>query len=231
MPRTFAIGDIHGCNTALDTLLDAIDPSPEDTVVVLGDVVDRGPGTKQCIDRLIRLRDECRTVFVMGNHEEMMLQALHGLDLKFWLTFGGREAVESYGGSIENVPESHREFLESMQDAWVTPGEYFVHAHFDDAHPIDRQPTNALRWQHLDGWEPEWPVTQRIVCGHTSQKDGVPKLMPGWVCIDTCAHGGEWLTALEVNDDLVWQANDFGRSQGPLPLDEVAVPFPRKPRR
>ena len=44
--RLFAIGDIHGCSIALRTLIDAIAPNPDDTIVVLGDVIDYGPDTK-----------------------------------------------------------------------------------------------------------------------------------------------------------------------------------------
>ena len=66
--RLLAIGDIHGCDTALGVLLDAMSITAEDTLVVLGDVVDRGPGTKQVVDRLIELRDLCQFVFIKGNH-------------------------------------------------------------------------------------------------------------------------------------------------------------------
>lgn len=228
MPRTLAIGDVHGCDTALNTLLDLVAPEPDDTVVILGDVVDRGPGSRQCIDRLIRLRDECETVFLMGNHEEMMLDFLERGGSAAWLAYGGRETLDSYAGGPEDVPEEHVSFMQTMLDNWITPGEYFVHANFDDGYPLDGQPTHVLRWEHLSGWEPEWPNERRIVCGHTSQKDGLPKTMPGWVCIDTCAHGGAWLTCLDVGDDLVWQANDVGESRGPLPLDEIAQPFRRR---
>jgi hypothetical protein len=43
IPRTIAIGDIHGCSAALDALIDAIRPRPEDTIVTLGDYINRGP--------------------------------------------------------------------------------------------------------------------------------------------------------------------------------------------
>ena len=72
--RTFVIGDIHGCVDELDRLLDALAPAAGDTVVFLGDYIDRGPASKAVIDRLLRLRREGpRCVFLKGNHEDMFL--------------------------------------------------------------------------------------------------------------------------------------------------------------
>jgi serine/threonine protein phosphatase 1 len=63
--RLLAIGDIHGCQIAFDTLLEHLAITPSDTLVVLGDVIDRGPGTRQVIDRLLELRKRCRLIFLI----------------------------------------------------------------------------------------------------------------------------------------------------------------------
>ena len=84
--RTIAIGDIHGCSTALAALLQAIDPQPDDTIITLGDYVDRGIDSKGVLDQLIALADRCRLVPLLGNHDEMMLHARDGRgDFQFWL--------------------------------------------------------------------------------------------------------------------------------------------------
>jgi hypothetical protein len=70
--RLFAIGDIHGCNLALRTLIAAIDPKPDDTIVVLGDVIDWGPDSRDCVQQLIDLSGRCQFILVRGNHEEML---------------------------------------------------------------------------------------------------------------------------------------------------------------
>ena len=75
-PRTIAIGDIHGCSAALDALLEAIRPRPEDCIVTLGDYINRGPDSRGVIERLIELKDRCRLVPLLGNHEEMLFEAL-----------------------------------------------------------------------------------------------------------------------------------------------------------
>ena len=78
MPRTIAIGDIHGCSTAQAKLIELIDPQPDDVLVPLGDFVDRGIDSKGVIEQLISLADRCRLVPILGNHEEMMLGAREG---------------------------------------------------------------------------------------------------------------------------------------------------------
>jgi serine/threonine protein phosphatase 1 len=87
--RLIAIGDIHGCAAALKTLIEAIDPKPEDTIVVLGDVIDWGPDSRDCVEQLIDLSNRCDFILVRGNHEEMLFAALEsGSELRYWLNFG-----------------------------------------------------------------------------------------------------------------------------------------------
>jgi serine/threonine protein phosphatase 1 len=83
--RTFAIGDIHGCATALRTLVEAIDPRPGDTIVVLGDVIDWGPDSRDCVRQLIELSNRCHFILILGNHEEMLFSALESeSQLRSW---------------------------------------------------------------------------------------------------------------------------------------------------
>ena len=224
--RTLAIGDIHGAHVALETLLDVVQPTMDDTVVVLGDVVDRGPGTKQVVERLMRLRDECNLVFIKGNHEEMMLSALRKEKWTIsWSAYGGAEAVASYGGDPNDIPESHLAFLNSGGDYHETDETIFIHANLEPGKSIDQQVSYWLRWTHLDGDERPHSSGKRIVCGHTRQTSGVPAVLDGWVCLDTFACGDGWLTCLDVESDIVHQANQAGETRGPTPLADIAQPF------
>ena len=129
MPRTFAIGDIHGCDVALKTLLERIELHPDDTLVVLGDVIDRGPNSREVIDLLLAAAERCRMISIMGNHEELFLDALaHRRPIRDWLDLGGTETLMSYGGIIDDVPEAHRAYLAGMMDYWETETDIFVHA-------------------------------------------------------------------------------------------------------
>ncbi len=97
MPRTIAIGDVHGCAKALRALIEAIQPQAEDLIVMLGDYVDRGPESRGVLDLLIDLRSRCRLVPILGNHDQMMLDALNGGPPFDWFECGGLQAIDSYG--------------------------------------------------------------------------------------------------------------------------------------
>lgn len=71
--RTFAIGDIHGCLTALDTLLLNIQLEPDDVLVTLGDYINRGPNSAGVLDRLLQIYLGGQLIPLLGNHEQMLL--------------------------------------------------------------------------------------------------------------------------------------------------------------
>lgn len=219
--RTFAIGDIHGCAGALATLLDALAPCPEDTVVTLGDYIDRGPDSRGVLDQLIAVATRCRLVPLLGNHEEAMSDALRDNNsIRRWLTLGGTETLRSYGwlsgGPRKSVsqwiPPEHREFIESCCDHYETATHLFVHAGYVAELPLAEQPSLALRWRVADAASAVPHCSGKIaVVGHTPQRSGDVLDLGFLICIDTnCARGG-WLTALEVETAKVWQADSKGR--------------------
>ncbi len=213
--RVLAVGDIHGCLAAFDDLLEWVRPALQDVVVVLGDFVDRGPNTCGVLDRLIALRQTVNLICLRGNHEEMMLEARAGgrSDLKMWLGVGGMQALQSYGvaATLADVPREHWDFLKNgLVDYHETERFIFTHAAVLCEFPMAEQPDYALRWEFFPN-EMRHHSGKLVVCGHTSQKTGVPKVVPGAVCIDTFAHGGGWLTCLEVNEGRYWQTDMLGR--------------------
>ena len=118
--RLIAIGDIHGCSKALEAVLAAIEPTETDTLVALGDYVDRGPDAKRCIDRLIKLAKTCKLIAIQGNHEEMMLDVVRDGQPPFrWLQYGGVETLDSYGfaGDMSVIPPEHYAFFPWMAEA------------------------------------------------------------------------------------------------------------------
>ena len=76
--RLLAIGDIHGCLTALNKLLHIMQPQPDDQLVALGDYVDRGPDSRGVIERVRALRRTHPLVCLRGNHDVMMLKSRPG---------------------------------------------------------------------------------------------------------------------------------------------------------
>lgn len=209
--RTLAIGDIHGCDVALSALLSSVSVSNEDTVVVLGDVVDRGPGTRNAIEQLLDLKTRCRLIVLLGNHEEMLLNALDGGEWGTnWLRYGGHATLDSYEGDPARIPARHLEFLDSGLDYLERDHEIFIHANLEPGVPLEDQTAEWLRWTHLTGLEQPHPSGKRIICGHTPQRSGLPLVLPGWVCIDTLAFGPGWLTCLDVQSNEFFQANQAG---------------------
>ena len=140
--RIIAIGDIHGCSKALAILLEAVQPAHQDTLVFLGDDLDRGPDSRGVVEQVIALGKRCTVVPLLGNHEEMVLAALEGQsELDFWMKFGGMEALASYGygggrgirpGALRGIlPAEHLEFFKGCRDYFETEQHIFVHAYYD----------------------------------------------------------------------------------------------------
>lgn len=137
--RIVAIGDIHGCSVALATLIQAIRPTALDTLVFLGDYIDRGPDSKGAIEQVIRLAEQCQVVPLLGNHEGMLLGALEGKDnLRFWLKLGGKETLDSYaaGDDVKKIPQAHIEFIKRCRHYYKTVGHILVHAYYDPDLPL-----------------------------------------------------------------------------------------------
>ncbi|HEX6985349.1 MAG TPA: metallophosphoesterase [Planctomycetaceae bacterium] len=222
--RTIAIGDVHGCDVALERLLEVVAPTAEDTVVLLGDLCDRGPDTKRVIDLLLDLSRRCDLKLILGNHDEMMLGVFgrHAkCDLAFWWGVGGSETIESYGGDPDKVPEEHLDFLAAALPYYEADATIFVHASLQEGVPLGEQDADWLRWRKVDGSEPRYARDRRVVCGHTSQRSGLPLVWDGWACIDTRVFDeGGWLTALVLETDEIYQANQQGQVRGPFPLSE-----------
>ena len=214
MARTIAIGDIHGCSIALKRLLEAIDPQPEDTIIPLGDFIDRGIDSKGVLEQLIELESRCRLVPLLGNHEEMLLGARQGRsDLQFFLACGGDATLDSYGssGRLTLIPREHFEFVERCRLFYVTPSHFFVHANYRPQKMLGEQDRQTLLWLSLRDYVPPPHCSGRTaVMGHTPQLEGHILDLGHLKCIDTgCAYGG-WLTALDVDTGQLWQVNEAG---------------------
>ncbi len=213
MSRTLAIGDIHGCLKALLKLDEELVFGPGDLVITLGDYVDRGPDTKGVIEYLIQLRERTRLITLRGNHEVIMMTArTRGTDyLASWLGVGGQQTLESYGAkNWEGVPKAHWQFLMDTQAFFETDTDIFVHAGVNPALPLEQQTETELYWQRFNGSEKPHCSGKRMICGHTSQHNGLPHDLGHAVCIDTWAYGQGWLTCLDTGSNEYWQADRKG---------------------
>jgi len=211
--RVLAIGDIHGCSTALDTLLAAVAPQPNDRIVLLGDVVDRGPDSRAVIESLLALADTCHVTGILGNHEEMMLAVIDGEAPHRWLQCGGVATLDSYGfsGSLDVIPERHVAFLRSFTEVVEVATHFFTHASYQPDLPLTGQPRRALRWQTVTPVSPAPHCSGKIaVVGHTALRHNRILDLPHLKCIDTWCYGGGCLTAYDIASGALWQANEQG---------------------
>lgn len=219
--RTIAFGDIHGCSDALAALVEAIRPTGEDTIITLGDYIDRGPNSRTVIDQLLSLSSCCRLIPLLGNHEEALLDAHREVNtLRRWLTLGGADTLRSYGWQsggprralADWIPAQHREFIANCRPFHETPTHLFLHAGYVPELPLAEQPPLALRWRVTDAATAVPHGSGKVaIVGHTPQYSGEVLDLGFLVCIDTnCVRGG-WLTAMDVGHGQVWQADRTGR--------------------
>lgn len=196
--RIYAIGDIHGRDDLFAQMIDLIRADNADrddadvTLILLGDLVDRGPSSAEVVERAIRLRDEFTDMrLLIGNHEECFLAALTGdvRRLRYFMRIGGDATIRSYwqdNAGFEEltfeevaerlpdmVPARHVDFLGQGEDA-IEIGDYlFVHAGIRPGVPMEKQALSDLRWirdEFLDSMSDHGRI---VVHGHsiTSQPD------------------------------------------------------------
>jgi serine/threonine protein phosphatase 1 len=217
--RHLAVGDIHGCFTALTSLASFVPFTPDDTLITLGDYVDRGPESFAVLDWLIAYSKRGRLVPLRGNHEIMMVRSRDSeASLSAWLSYGGDQTLASYShfddtGRLADVPAEHWDFLENgLQPFFETDTHFFVHANAYPMLPLAEQPDVVLYWESFIDSTPH-ESGKVMVCGHTAQKTGVPMDIGHAVCIDTWVYGKGWLTCLDVATGQYWQANQKGETR------------------
>ena len=215
--RLLVIGDIHGFITPLNLLLDHLKPDLEDTLVTLGDYIDRGPQSKDVLLKLIQLKLITNLKMLIGNHDLMFLESIHFKRFNTdWLLYGGLQTLESFGVDLAN-PDFELfdaeivDFLKSeCSRYWEDEKHIFVHAGVDPLIPLDQQSDKLLFWDKLDPNFSGHQSGKKVVCGHTRQTSGIPLNLGHLLCLDTNVYGGGWLTCCDLNSMEYWQANALG---------------------
>lgn len=224
--RIYAIGDIHGRRDCLDDLLirigedDRLRGPAKTTLVLLGDLVDRGPESRGVIERLSQLAALRPCIFLMGNHEEVFIDAWEGDEgaARLFHRIGGRETLLSYGVTpgdydaadfprllellAQNVPVEHIAFLRGFLDTWRSGDYLFVHAGIRPGTPIEEQQPADMRWirdRFLDD-----PRDHGVVVVHGHSISAVVEDLPNRIGIDTGAYASGKLTAIGLEGSERW---------------------------
>lgn len=225
--RIYAIGDVHGRYDLFRQLMhiierDQADRSPMPTqVLLLGDIVDRGPDSARMVKGCMNLTASTdRFMVLKGNHEEMMVKALKG-DLtvyRHWLTFGGRETLISWGvdpliaegpATMDNLA-SAAATVGAKPVSWLEKlplqyryGDYlFVHAGIRPGISLRRQHPDDLLWIKDDFLESDASHGPMIVHGHSISD--APVFRTNRIGIDTGAYRSGRLTALAIEGSQRW---------------------------
>lgn len=220
--RVYAIGDIHGRADLFERILAKIEddraraPAKRSIIILLGDLVDRGPDSAGVIERAMALTSSpVETHMIAGNHEELFLLAAGGdrEGTRLFAKVGGRETLLSYGvspaeyeradfdelqGLIRtHVPQSHIDFLHGMTNL-VEIGDYaFVHAGIRPGVPLSDQRTAHLRWIRGEFLEHRGAHPRIIVHGHTITETVDERA--NRIGIDTGAYASGRLTAIMLD--------------------------------
>ncbi|MFZ5775235.1 MAG: metallophosphoesterase [Thermodesulfobacteriota bacterium] len=206
--RVFAIGDIHGCAEKLATLLGRLPFDPaRDTLVFLGDYLDRGPDVRGVLDILCRLREDgVRIKPLVGNHEYLLLSYHRSPDqtlLPYMRRLGLEQTLESYGdaslaglAALAFLPQAHREFLFSLLPYWETDEYLFVHAGLRHDLAVSDQEISDLCEVREPFLLEERDFGKRVIFGHTPF--ATPLVTMNKIGIDTGAVYGGLLTAVEL---------------------------------
>ena len=213
-----AIGDIHGELGKLERLLDKLEPllGSEDTILFIGDYIDRGPDSKGVVDLVLQLPESINVITLRGNHEQLLLDARNffqgqrdmSSDLAYlWFSNGADQTLASYppqttGRWYDRIPPEHWAFFEStlmeaeighyhfVHAGIVPPGKKWADSEFD--------PRLWIREEFLTS-----PVDfgKTVVFGHTPMRNGKPLVQKNKIGIDTAAAYGGPLTAALIDSD------------------------------
>lgn len=224
----YAVGDIHGRHDLLDRLLEKIledaagsadaAGTPRPLIVFLGDYIDRGEGARQAIEllRAFAGRDEAEPIFLMGNHEQMLLRFIEDPSAGTrWLRYGGLQTLLSYGiGGVTSLSDPDHaarlrdevvsamgedlQFIEGLAVCHRIGNVFLAHAGADPTVPTDVQQTATLLW----GSERFHGTVRRdgVWVAHGHFVVDQPLAEQGRIAVDTGAYFSGRLTAARIAD-------------------------------
>ena len=203
MPRrTLVVGDVHGCVDELKALLKRAGVTADDTVILAGDLVAKGPDSQA----VVQLARERGLLAVCGNHDAHLLKARKGKELR-----------KHHAEVAASLKENDWRFLESLPLYYALPklGALVVHAGLVPGVPLERQESQTLlnlrsftaagtpsnRVEAGVPWASRWPGPELVVFGHDAMR-GLQR-HPHALGLDTgCVYGkqltGVWLESREL---------------------------------
>ena len=229
--KIFAIGDIHGCAEELESLLSQLPIEKNDTIVFLGDYIDRGPNSKKVIDLILELKKGQNIVCLMGNHESMAIDFIKdpsSAQAGLFIMNGGSATLASYTltGDHFLIPDEHIAFYQNLELFYETKDYFFVHAGVPNV-PLKKinSEEHALEmlWVRSSFHKSKYKWSKTIVHGHTVVDE--VEISKKRINLDTgCVFKGK-LSAIELPSQKIYQVN--ARKEIPHVYLKEAQPTPR----
>jgi serine/threonine protein phosphatase 1 len=206
--KIFAVGDIHGQDRKLGSLIERLPlDAGRDFLIFLGDYINRGPGSREVIEYLLKVEANVQnTVFLLGNHEHILLEYSRTGDLDHLRTLrslGVEDTLRSYSNSpvrsmrdLSFMPVEHIRFLEALRPYFRLDGYLFIHAGTIPGEDLDHCPLDRLLTVRERFLRDEGDSDEIVVFGHTPFE--TPFVTPCKIGIDTGAAYGNMLTAVEL---------------------------------
>jgi len=206
--RTFVIGDIHGCLNTLRRLLDKIPWDPvSDTLIFVGDYIDRGEDPKGVVDIILSLkRQGAKIECLLGNHEAMLMDYLKGKNRDLYLFNGGTTTLASYRAQKKKeeplIPKDHLSFFSELKPYIELEDYYIVHAGFRPGRKIEDQSLEDMIWIRYEFIDSNHDFGKKVIFGHTPFKE--PFVTQTKIGIDTGAVYGNKLTCIQLPDEIFY---------------------------
>lgn len=183
MPKLIGISDIHGEYEKLCAVLNKTSPQKDDTIIFMGDYIDRGAKSREVVDKIIGMQNVCNCVYLIGSHEYALLHASSDeyYNYLFW-NYGGVQTVESYG-SFENILKTHGDFFKSLKFYHLTDNYLFIHAGLKPGVPLEEQHETDMVYIRKEFYGQKHSLPQKIIFGHTEFTS--PQIQDDKICIDT----------------------------------------------
>lgn len=183
MGRIIGISDIHGEYEKLCRVLEKIAPKKDDTLVFMGDYIDRGKKSREVVDKIIDMKNVCNCVYLTGSHEYAMLHAKSDeyYNYLFW-NYGGDATAESYDG-FDNIMKVHGNFFNSLKFYYIIGKYLFIHAGVRIGVPLEEQSEEDMVYIRSAFYTKRHHLPYKIIFGHTEFDS--PQVQEDKICIDT----------------------------------------------
>lgn len=220
--RTIMISDIHGCLNELNRLLNAVEYNHErDRLILLGDYVDRGPDSKEVVERIIELVHVHGAIAIKGNHDQRLVDLINDRDVKDkFIEHGGLATIASYTDNkemtldeaIEYIRDkyiNHINFLETLPLFYEDRHHIYVHAGINPDVAEWREQSEYdflyIKEQFINN---RTRVDKKVVFGHTKTID-IHRKADIWFSEDKIGIDGGCAYGLQLNG-LIYDTKTYG---------------------